>query len=75
MIGEFRGKRKRESIGDHQSKGHWSAVMDKKRTCMQCAKHKIRRERIYGCAQCGINPCMACFKPYHKEKYPEMFKE
>jgi ribosomal protein L37AE/L43A len=75
MIGEFRGKRKRESIGDHQSRGllHWPAEMDKKRTCKQCAKKKIRRERIYGCEQCCVNLCVACFKPYHKEKYPEMF--
>lgn len=75
LIGDFWGKRKRESIGEHQTRGllHWPAEMDKKRTCKQCVKSKIRRERIYGCEQCGVNLCVSCFKPYHKEKHPELF--
>ena len=75
LIGDYWGKRKRESIGEHQTRGfsHWPTDMDKKRTCKQCAKNKIRRERIYGCEQCGVNLCVGCFKPYHREKHLELF--
>ena len=75
LIGDYWGKRKRESIGEHQTRGfsHWPTDMDKKRTCKQCAKNKIRRERIYGSEQCGVNLCVGRFKPYHREKYPELF--
>lgn len=75
LIGDFWGKRKRESVGEHQTRGllNWPAEMDKKRTCKQCAKNKIWKERIYGCEQCGVNLCVSCFKPNHKEKHPELF--
>lgn len=75
LLGDYRGKRKRESLPEQQTRGlsHWPAEMDKKRTCKQCAKNKIRRERIHGCEQCGVNLCIPCFKPYHLEKHPELF--
>lgn len=75
LLGDYWGKRKRESIPEHQTRGlsHWPTEMDKKRTCKYCAKNKIRRERIHGCEQCGVNLCVTCFKPYHMEKYPELF--
>lgn len=75
LLGDYWGKRKRESIPEHQTRGlsHWPTEMDKKRTCKYCAKNKIRRERIHGCEQCGVNLCVTCFKPYHLEKHPELF--
>lgn len=76
LIGDIWGTGKRESVGEHQTRGllHWPAEMDKKRTtCKQCAKNRIRRKRIGGCEQRGVNLWVSCFKPYHKEKHPELF--
>ncbi|KAK3108149.1 hypothetical protein FSP39_002030 [Pinctada imbricata] len=75
LLGDFWGKRKRESIGERQTQGlfHWPIEMDKKRTCKQCSKQKIRKEPKTGCEQCNVNLCVGCFKPYHQERHPELF--
>lgn len=51
---EYRMKLAHQLLGDHQTRGliHWPTEMDKKRTCKQCSKNKIRKERTYGCEQC-----------------------
>ncbi|KAK3108956.1 hypothetical protein FSP39_019728 [Pinctada imbricata] len=75
LLGDFWGKRKRESIGERQTQGlfHWPIEIDKKRTCKQCSKQKIRKEPKTGCEQCNVNLCVGCFKPYHQERHPELF--
>ena len=75
LISGFCGKRKREALKDKASNGlvDWPTVFDKKRTCKQCSKRKIRKEPTTGCEQCGINLCVGCFKPYHREHFPELF--
>ena len=72
LLGGFR-KRKRDISGNAQTRGlmHWPTEFDKKRTCKQCAKKKIRKEPKTGCEQCGVNLCIACFKPYHTENHPD----
>jgi hypothetical protein len=76
LLAGYWGKRKSKSVGDLQTEGlfHWPTDMDKKRTCKWCSKKKIRREPKTGCEQCQVNLCVPCFKPFHKDKHPEMFK-
>jgi hypothetical protein len=76
IIGNYWHKRKRESVQQKATEGllHWPVVLAKKRTCKQCSLQGIRREPTSGCEQCGINLCVGCFKPYHKEKFPALFQ-
>ena len=76
LIGDYRHKRKRESIQNKASEGllHWPVILGKKQTCKQCSVRGGRREPTSGCEQCNINLCVDCFKPYHKAKFPALFK-
>ena len=75
LLGTYRGKRKRESVEDKAVRGllHWPADLGKKRTCKQCSRNGIRKEPKTGCEQCCVNLCVSCFKPFHKDKFPELF--
>ena len=74
LLGGFTGKRKRtpDIQPPAQLQQHWLVVMPK-RTCKMCSLQKIRTEPRTGCEQCEINLCIKCFKPYHRQKYPELF--
>ena len=76
LIVNYRHKRKRESIQNKASEGllHWPVILGKKRMCKQCSVRGVRREPTSGCEQCNINLCVDCFKPYHKAKFPALFK-
>ncbi|XP_033728229.1 piggyBac transposable element-derived protein 4-like [Pecten maximus] len=75
LLGTYQGKRKREVVPERQNLGvlHWPADLGKKRTCKQCSKNGLRKEPKTGCEQCGVNLCVPCFKPYHKDSFPELF--
>jgi len=76
LVGNYWFKRKRETVYNRDVTGliHWPAVLDKKRTCKQYAKRKLRTEPKTGCEQCNVNLCVGCFKPYPREKFPELFE-
>ena len=76
LIGNYWHKRKRESVQNKASEGllHWPVILCKKRTCKQCSLRGVRREPASGCEQCNVNLCIDCFKPYHKENFPALFK-
>ena len=36
------------------------------------SQNKIRSEPTSRCQQCEVNLCVKCFKPYHRQKFPEL---
>ena len=75
LLGNFHGKRKRtaELRPVLQPNNHYLEKLPKKRTCKWCSQNKIRKERITGCGQCQVNLCSGCFRPYHRQKFPDLF--
>ncbi|XP_021362256.1 piggyBac transposable element-derived protein 4-like [Mizuhopecten yessoensis] len=70
LIGETRAVRKRRRVVQHDVSGLTYSHMPCKvkiNRCRQCAKSKIRKESSFGCRQCGVNLCVLCFEPYHKD--------
>ncbi|XP_033748367.1 piggyBac transposable element-derived protein 4-like isoform X2 [Pecten maximus] len=73
LIGDTRSVRKRRRVIQHDVAGlsySHMPVKVKVNRCRQCGKVKIRKESSFGCRQCGVNLCVLCFEPFHKDLVP-----
>jgi hypothetical protein len=68
LIGDYRCDRKRKAppSTDPMGNSHFP-VAAKKSKCVQCKKQKIRHEPKWKCSGCGVNLCVECFLPYHRD--------
>ncbi|XP_063436760.1 piggyBac transposable element-derived protein 4-like [Mytilus trossulus] len=67
---EFRMKLAHQMLGPFHRKGN---SRSKTSTPTTCSQNIIRKEPKTGCAQCNVNLCIECFRPYHRKLFPQLF--